>query len=231
VAPYLRPTAQIAADALLPADPGLAMAIAQRAMVKPLMANHHHGLWGYSGNTAAGAELTVQASGIGGPSAAAVVGELAGHGVRRLIRVGRCAALDAGLEPGGLVVATRALGDDGVCAALGVAAPRPDAALTDALLDSLDAAGGVVASADLPAPALPAERRLSWLDGRARVLDLETAAVLALAERLGIAAASVLVVAESPAGRADAEALDAALVELGPALTQVLGARAVESSS
>ena len=46
---YLRPTAPIAADALLPADPGLAMALAQRALVKPLMANHHHGLWGYSG--------------------------------------------------------------------------------------------------------------------------------------------------------------------------------------
>jgi uridine phosphorylase len=230
VAPYLRPTALIAADALLPADPGLAMAMAQGAIVKPLMANHHHGLWGYSGETAAGAELTVQASGIGGPSAAAVVGELAGHGVRRLIRVGRCAALDPALDPGSVVVATRALGDDGVCAALGAAAPRPDARLTDALLASLGAAGTIVASADLPAPAHTDERRSRWLDAQARALDLETAAVLAFAERLGVTAASVLVVAETPAGRADEEALDAALVGLAPALARALGERALEPS-
>jgi uridine phosphorylase len=205
------------------------MAMAQGAMVKPLMANHHHGLWGYSGETELGAELTVQASGIGGPSAAAVVGELAGQGVRRLIRVGRCAALDPALAPGSLVVATRAVGDDGVCAALGVTAPLPDAELTEALVAALGATGAVVASADLPAPAHADERRSGWRDARARALDLETAAVLAFAERLGVAAASILVVAESPSGRGDEEALDAALVEIGPALAQALSERALKS--
>ena len=45
---------------------------------KPLMANHHHGLWGYSGRTADGRELTIQATGIGGPSAAAVLARARG---------------------------------------------------------------------------------------------------------------------------------------------------------
>src|SRR3954452_17331062 len=95
--PYLRPTAPIAADVLLPADPGLAMELAQRLTSKPLMANHHHGLWGYSCRTEDGRDLTVQSAGIGGPSTAAIVAELAGHGARRLIRIGTCAALDPSL--------------------------------------------------------------------------------------------------------------------------------------
>ena len=65
------------------------MALAQRVTAKPLMANHHHGLWGYSGRTHAGRELTVQAGGIGGPSTAVVIGELATHGALRIVRIGR----------------------------------------------------------------------------------------------------------------------------------------------
>ena len=40
------------------------------------MSNHHRGLWGYWGETADGDELTVHATGIGGPSATIVLGEL-----------------------------------------------------------------------------------------------------------------------------------------------------------
>ena len=89
---HLRPSAPTAADALLCGDPARALAIAQALLVKPRMSNHHRGLWGYYGETAAGAELTVQATGIGGPSAAIVLGELAELGLRRAIRVGTCAA-------------------------------------------------------------------------------------------------------------------------------------------
>ncbi len=102
---HLRPTAPIAADVLLPADPALAMALAQRLLDKPRMANHNHGLWGYSGRDAEGRELTVQATGIGGPTAAVVVAELADHGARRAIRLGLCRALDPALTPGDAVIA------------------------------------------------------------------------------------------------------------------------------
>ena len=90
----LRPTATVAADAILVGDPGRALMLAQELLEQPKMSNHARGLWGYTGRTAAGAELTVQATGMGGPSAAIVLADLAELGVRRAIRVGTCAALD-----------------------------------------------------------------------------------------------------------------------------------------
>ena len=160
---YLRPTSPIAADVLLPADPGLAMALATRLTTKPLMVNHHHGLWGYSGHTETGAELTVQASGIGAPSAAAVLRELHGHGVRRVIRIGRCTPLVRALHPGGTLVATGAVGADGTSIALSAAEPLPDPELTGMLRDAATGARpGTVVSHDLGDEATPAERR-AWI--------------------------------------------------------------------
>src|SRR3954471_12057361 len=125
---YLRPTAPIAESALLPGDPGRALALAQELLGSPLMSNHNRGLWGYHGLTADGTPLTIQSTGIGGPSAVAVVAQLAELGMRRAGRVGNCRAE---LEPGALVVAEAALGMDGVSAALGAdGAVRGDGALT-----------------------------------------------------------------------------------------------------
>ena len=63
-------------------------------------------------------EVTIQALGIGGPSAAAVVSELAGLGVKRAIRIGSCIALDPALEPGAIVVGAEIEARDGVGMAL-----------------------------------------------------------------------------------------------------------------
>ena len=53
------------------------------------MFNHHRGLWGYTGTARADGEpLTIQATGMGGPSAAIVLHELIALGARRAIRVG-----------------------------------------------------------------------------------------------------------------------------------------------
>ncbi len=218
---YLRPTVPIAADVLLPADPGLAMALAQRLLVKPLMANHHHGLWGYSGTTAGGHELTIQATGIGGPSACAVLGELAGHGARRLIRLGRCAALADDLANGEAAVVAEALGADGVSRALGVERATPDPDLTAALSEAVGVAGAVIASTDLPAAA-GSDLRAHWGAERAVAVDLESAGLVALGERLELAVAAVVVVAESPRGRATDDATEAALLALGSACLPAL---------
>ena len=192
---YLRPTAPIAADVLLPADPGLAMALAQRLMVKPLMANHHHGLWGYSGRTESGRELTVQATGIGGPSTAAVVAELAGHGARRLIRIGTCAALDASLvagERGG--GRRRARARTGPAAALGAELARPDPELTDRLAGAAAAASSAIVSFDLGERAGPALRE-AWAAGRDRGRrPRDGGRCSPLAGDVGVAAAAALVV-------------------------------------
>src|SRR4051794_35507423 len=64
----LRPTSEIHPDAILVGDPGRAMALAQVLTEQPRMANHARGLWGYSGTTADGRGLSVQSTGMGGPS-------------------------------------------------------------------------------------------------------------------------------------------------------------------
>src|ERR1700710_2502069 len=99
----LRPTAEIHPDAILVGAPGGAMALARVLTEQPQMANHARGLWGYSGTTAAGRGLTVQSTGMGGPSAALVLADLAELGVERAVRVGTCAAIGSEFEPGDLV--------------------------------------------------------------------------------------------------------------------------------
>src|SRR4249919_3052867 len=100
----LRPTASVAADAILVGDPGRALLLAQELLAEPKMSNHARGLWGYSGETAANRPLTIQSTGIGGPSAAVVLAELADLGVRRALRIGTASALDPALPLAGLVV-------------------------------------------------------------------------------------------------------------------------------
>ncbi len=217
---YLRPTAPIAADVLLPADPGLAMELAQRLTSKPLMANHHHGLWGYSGRTEAGRELTVQAAGIGGPSTAAVVAELAAHGARRVIRIGTCAALDGSLVTGEAIVVASALGADGTTAALGAELTRPDRDLTESLAGAARRVEAV--SFDLGEGAGPALRE-AWAGAGIAVVDRETASLLAVSGNVGVAAAAALVVNGAVKGEEAEEAvITAALLDLGVAAADAL---------
>jgi len=88
----LKPHEPVAERVLLPGDPGRALRLAQQLIDKPRMLNHHRGLWGYSGPGPDGALLTIQSTGLGGPSAAAVVAELVALGARRLVRVGTAQA-------------------------------------------------------------------------------------------------------------------------------------------
>ena len=85
---HIHPTAPLAERVLLPGDPGRALALAQELLEAPLMFNHNRGLWGYTGRAADGEPLTIQSTGIGGPSAALVLEELIALGARRAIRVG-----------------------------------------------------------------------------------------------------------------------------------------------
>ena len=94
----LRPTAPLATDAILVGDPGRALLLAQELLEQPKMSNHARGLWGYTGRTAAGEELTIQATGMGGPSAALVLADLAKLGVKRVVRVGTCVAAGEGVR-------------------------------------------------------------------------------------------------------------------------------------
>src|SRR5262249_61642569 len=116
---HLHPTAALADRVLLPGDPGRALALAQQLLTAPKMFNHNRGLWGYTGEAADGELLTIQSTGMGGPSAAIVVSELAEMGARSLLRVGTCRALADELELGRLGILTEARADGRPSRALG----------------------------------------------------------------------------------------------------------------
>ena len=202
---HLRPTAAIAADALLPGDPGRALALAQALLSKPKMANHNRGLWGYTGATASGHELTIQSTGIGGPSGAVVLEELATLGVRRAVRIGTCVALDGRLALGDVVLVAEAIADDGASKALGAnSASRPDPALQNRLRRINEAAPeATVASTDLFYDPERERRRDAWLAAGASAVELGTAALFEVGRRRGVAVASCLVVAEAGGTRLD----------------------------
>jgi uridine phosphorylase len=188
---HLQPAAPLAERVLLPGDPHRALAVAQALLDGPKMFNHNRGLWGYSGTARDGAPLTVQATGMGGPSAAIVVEELIDLGARTLLRIGTCGALRDGFELGQLLAAETVIGADGTSAALGAARRlTPDGDLTAALTSS-GAWPVTVLTTDLfydqrsQAPA-------QWLADGADVVEMEAAALLAIAERRGVAAAVLL---------------------------------------
>ena len=203
------------------------MELATTLLEKPLMSNLSRGLWGYHGRTGDGRELTVQSTGIGGPSAAVVLAELAELGVRRAIRVGTCVALDPRLAPGDEIVAERALAGDGVGSALAAGAPplRPDPALTDALARvARRSRMGLVASTDLYYDH-GSSRREDWRTAGAVAVELSAAALLAVGSRCGVAVACGLVVAEAASGeRLDDDALEDAVLALGGSAAQALAA-------
>jgi DeoD family purine-nucleoside phosphorylase len=206
---HVHPTAELAARVLLPGDPGRALALAQVLLDSPAMFNHNRGLWGYSGTARDGEPLTIQSTGMGGPSAAIVITELIDLGAQRLIRVGTCGALRGDLGLGDLLAASRAIAADGTSRALaGDGHLDADPELTDALAAQPGVRRCVVASSDLFYEHRDGVAG-AWARAGAAAVEMETATLLALAARRNVAAGAVLIVSDLLASRAriDADAL------------------------
>jgi DeoD family purine-nucleoside phosphorylase len=217
---HVLPTAPLAERVLLPGDPGRALLLAQALLDEPKMFNHHRGLWGYTGEARDGRLLTIQSTGMGGPSAAIVIAELADLGARTLLRVGTCGALDASLELGELLVATEALSADGTSRALGAGdRVAADAQLLERLLHAAgpDGPHGPVVSSDLfyDSPEGAEER---WHAQGALAVEMEAATLFTLAARRGVRAGCALIVSDTvlpSRRRIDTEALHDAERRLG----------------
>jgi DeoD family purine-nucleoside phosphorylase len=226
---HVHPTTELAERVLLPGDPGRALLLAQALLEQPKMFNHNRGLWGYTGAAADGLLLTIQSTGMGGPSAAIVIEELVQLGARRLVRLGTCGTLVGGFALGDVIVAREAVSADGASRALGaderVAA---DAALTAALEAAAErelghaAPSGAVVTTDLfydregrhADPGSDPERP----DDPVLAIEMETATLFRLAELRGVQAGCVLAVSDllGPArGRIDAEAMETAATKIG----------------
>ena len=187
---HLKPTAPLAERVLLPGDPHRALAVAQAILDEPRMFNHTRGLWGYTGRARDGELLTVQATGMGAPSAAIVVRELIDLGARTLVRIGTCGALDDGLALGDLVSAEHALAADGTTRALGAGELVPADPGLAAALRGAGAEPVTAVTSDLFYD--DGAHREDWLAAGARVVEMEASAILAVASRHGARAAILL---------------------------------------
>ena len=207
----LRPTADPAERAILVGDPGRALLLATELLEAPApMFNHHRGLWGYCGPSAAGrGRLLIQGTGVGGPSIGAVVTDLALLGVRRMVRLGT--ATSAALPTNSVVIA-----DAATTKGPGTS-PGSAGLLSTATTLLADSHVGSVISDDvhlpptqeaIPAPALAA--------------DLSTGTLYSLASDLGLEALSVLVVAETAARHISDAELEATFKAIAPAAREIL---------
>lgn len=158
------------------------------------MSNHARGLWGYSGITPSGHEITIQATGMGGPSAAIVLSDLAKLGMRRGVRVGTCTARDPAIQIGDLLLVEAAIATGGSSPAFGVEAGEsvsPDAGLTSRLRGVL---ANVIETTVASIDSTPED--LARVPAAANALDMQTVATFGRAQGLGIEIAGLLIVTE-----------------------------------
>lgn len=173
-------------------DPRRAFALAGGLTEQPKMSHQARGLWGYTGTTAGGLSLTVQSTGVGAPSALAVLGDLAGLGVKRIVRLGTCIAPVDVHPQGQALLIDQAVALDGTSAGISGGSPSlaPDPLLLELLTGVAPLAS--VSSHDQvarhdPKGALP--------DPEATVRDLQTAITFAAGRHFEMKTAAVLVVA------------------------------------
>jgi len=144
--------------------------------------------------------------GLGAPIVAAQSEELIALGASRLVSIALAGGLQPDVAPGTLVVATGAIRDEGTSHHYlpPVREVESDPGLVDALRHGLEARGasvrtGLAWSTDAPYRETREEVEAYTREG-ALVVDMELAALLAVARVLGVRAAAVLVAGDNLAG-------------------------------
>lgn len=183
--------------ALLPGDP-------QRVeRIKPYLENvrdiAYNREYKSIAGTYKGVRVMAVSTGIGGPSAVIAVEELYNLGVRTMIRIGSCGALQSRVRLGDLVIVNAAVRNDGASDNY-ISRDFPAVADTDLLFAVLEAARelGVRYHVGLGRAHdgfyIDAEEEISSYWSRRGVLgsDMETAALFVVARLRGIRAASIL---------------------------------------
>jgi uridine phosphorylase len=185
------------ATVLLPGDPDRVGLIAEHLEdTERLTDNREYRL---VNGTYEGTPLTVCSTGVGCPSAAVAVEELAKVGAERLVRVGTAGGLQTDVRTGDVVVATAAAKFDGTTKRYeGVEYPAvASRGVVDALLGAAEEAGeqvhvGPVVTDD----AFYAEDEIAydWEEARMVAVEMEAAVIFTLARRRGLEAGAILAV-------------------------------------
>jgi purine-nucleoside phosphorylase len=187
---------------LLPGDPLRAQYIAETYLDNAVQRNSERGMLGYTGEFE-GRPVSVQATGMGCPSAAIVVEELVQLGVKRLLRVGTCGGLQPDLALGDLIVALAAVPADATARHLvGTDEHCPTASweLVHAAVHVAKEAGqamriGPIVSSDLFYN--PDEGQYErWSDRGILAVEMEAAVLFTLGALRGVAAGCLLTVSD-----------------------------------
>ena len=184
--------------ALIPGDPGRVDRIADHCDEAETIAQNRE--YKIVNATYEGRELTICSTGIGCPSAAIAIEELANVGVETFLRVGTTGALQSDIEIGDMIVATGAAKNEGTTKRYeAVEYPAvPDYDALSALVDAAEANDedvhvGPVTSDD----AFYAETGDTvddWEDAGLLAVEMEAAAVFSLARRKGLRAGAICTV-------------------------------------
>lgn len=159
-----------------------------------------------------GEQVTVTSTGIGCPSAAIAVEELAALGVETVVRVGTAGGMQPDVVPGDLVVATAAIRDEGtsaqylplafpavadpdVTAAFRAGAGGTGARVHAGVVHSKDSFYGQREPARMPVAAKLEARWAAWRAGGALCSEMEAAAIFVVAATLGLRAGGLMLVA------------------------------------
>lgn len=192
-----------ASAVLVPGDPKRARYIAEQFFDPGARCvNDERGALGFTG-TFNGRPISVQSSGMGGPSAAIYYSELIQLGARRLIRVGTAGALKPGLRMGDTVVALSATGDDMTASLLVGGEPHAPTADWDLLEATVRIArekgatvhvGAVVSSALFYDPRPGLMRR--WKERGHLAVEMEVAVLYTLGALHGIQTVGLMTVSD-----------------------------------
>jgi len=184
--------------ALVPGDPGRVDRIAGMCDDSDLVAENRE--YRVVNATYGGRELTLCSTGIGCPSAAIAVEELANVGVETFVRVGTTGALQEGIGIGDMVVATGAAKDEGTTGRYesDTYPAVPDYEVLSALVGAAEANDedvhvGPIASDDA-FYAETDEYVEDWEAAGLLSVEMEAAAIFTLARRKGLRAGAICTV-------------------------------------
>lgn len=193
----------IADTVLLPGDPLRAKAIADNFLTEAVCYNEVRGMYGYTG-TYNGKRVSVQGTGMGMPSLSIYINELIALGAKRFIRVGTCGAYQKYLKLGDVIIALSASTDSNINNHLfenANFAPTASFGLLnntyqEAISKKIDLYVGPIFSSDIFYQDDP-DHYQKWANHGILAVEMESAALYALAAKHKVEALTILTVSDS----------------------------------
>ncbi|WP_138204807.1 purine-nucleoside phosphorylase [Haloimpatiens lingqiaonensis] len=195
---------QIAETILLPGDPLRAKYIADTYLEDVICYNEVRGMYGYTG-TYKGKRISVQGTGMGVPSISIYANELIkDYGVKRLIRVGTCGAIQENIKVRDVILAMTS------CTTSGINrrrfngmdfAPAASFKLLKKAYDVAEQKGipvtvGNILTSDLFYDDIPNSFKM-WSDYGVLAIEMESTALYTLGAKYGVDTLSILTVSDN----------------------------------